>query len=55
MPFGFKNAGAMYQRLVNQMFKEKLGDTMEIYIDDMLVKSMKAEYHLRDLKKASTY
>ncbi|KAM0070937.1 putative nucleotidyltransferase, Ribonuclease H [Helianthus debilis subsp. tardiflorus] len=39
MPFGLKNAGATYLRLVNMMFKDKLGDTMEVYIDDMVVKS----------------
>ena len=32
MPFGLKNVGATYQRLVNQMFKDQLGDTMEVYI-----------------------
>lgn len=52
MPFGLKNAGSTYQRLVNMMFKEQLGDTMEVYIDDMVVKSKKAEDHLRDLKVA---
>ena len=39
MPFGLKNAGATYQRLVNQMFQKQMGTTMEVYIDDMLVKS----------------
>ena len=52
MPFGLKNAGATYQRLVNKMFKDKLGDTMEVYIDDMVVKSKKAEDHLHDLEDA---
>lgn len=42
MPFGLKNAGATYQRLVNKMFAEQLGRTMEVYIDDMLVKSLQA-------------
>ena len=37
MPFGLKNAGATYQRLVNKMFEEFLGKTIEVYIDDMLV------------------
>ena len=37
MSFGLKNAGATYQRLVNKMFVEMLGRTMEVYIDDMLV------------------
>ncbi|KAI3812676.1 hypothetical protein L1987_17388 [Smallanthus sonchifolius] len=52
MPFGLKNAGATYQRLVNMMFKEKLGDTMKVYIDDMVVKSKRAEDHLKGLREA---
>ena len=39
MPFVLKNVGATYQRLVTTMFKEQLGHTMEVYIDDMVVKS----------------
>ncbi|CAL2278266.1 unnamed protein product [Prunus armeniaca] len=35
MPFGLKNAGATYQRLVNKIFKQ-IGRTMEVYMDDML-------------------
>ncbi|XP_060972375.1 uncharacterized protein LOC133038292 [Cannabis sativa] len=42
MPFGLKNAGATYQRLVNRMFADMLGKRMEVYIDDMLVKSLAA-------------
>ena len=38
--FGLKNAGVTYQKLVNKMFKKIIGKTMEVYIDDMLVKSM---------------
>jgi hypothetical protein len=41
MPFGLKNAGATYQRLVNQMFSKQIGRTMEVYVDDMLVKTLK--------------
>lgn len=51
MPFGLKNAGATYQRLVNKMFADKLGTTMEVYIDDMLVKSLHATDHLRHLQE----
>ncbi|KAL0345773.1 UNVERIFIED_CONTAM: Retrovirus-related Pol polyprotein from transposon gypsy [Sesamum radiatum] len=50
MPFGLKNAGATYQKLVNRMFKEVIGSTMEIYVDDMLVKSRMEEEHLRHLE-----
>ena len=52
MPFGLKNAGATYQRLVNKMFYQHLGKTMEVYIDDMLVKSLKAVDHVSHLKQA---
>ncbi|KAK9077953.1 hypothetical protein SSX86_002010 [Deinandra increscens subsp. villosa] len=52
MPFGLRNAGATYQRLVNMIFKDQLGDTMEVYIDDMVVKSKKAKDHPRDLEAA---
>ena len=39
MPFGLKNAGATYQRLVNRMFSHQNGRNMEVYVDDMLVKA----------------
>ena len=52
MPFGLKNAGSTYQRLVNMMFKEHLGRTMEVYIDDMLVKSKKSVDHVDHLKQS---
>ncbi|XP_052193952.1 uncharacterized protein LOC127802277 [Diospyros lotus] len=49
MPFGLKNAGATYQRLVNTMFKAQIGRTMEVYVDDTLVKSEQVADHVRDL------
>jgi ribonuclease HI len=49
MPFGLKNAGATYQRMVTKMFKDQIGKTMEIYIDDMVVKSRSSQNHLKDL------
>ena len=51
MPYGLKNVGAMYQRLVNKMFKDLIGMTMELYIDDMLVKSFKAADHITHLEE----
>ena len=51
MPFGLKNARATYQRLVNRMLTDKLGNTMEVYIDDMLVKSLRAADHLNHLRE----
>ena len=42
MPFGLKNAGVTYQRLVNQMFSKQIEQNMKVYVDDMLVKSKKA-------------
>ena len=49
MPFRLKNARATYQRLVSMMFKEQIGKTMEVYIDDMLVKSKVALDHIAHL------
>ena len=46
MPFGLKNAGATYQRLVNKMFSQQIGRNMEVYVDDMLVKSKEELAHL---------
>ena len=51
MPFGLKNAGVTYQRLVNQIFKKQIGRNVEVYVDDMLVKSRKEEDHLDDLRE----
>ena len=52
MPFGLKNAGATYQRLITKMFRPLLGRTMEVYIDDMLVKSKQRSDHTAHLQQA---
>ena len=39
MPFGLKNAGATYQRLMNRMFAPQIGGNVQVYVDDMLVKA----------------
>ena len=49
MPFKLKNAGATYQRLVNKMFSKQISRNMEVYVDDMLVKSKEELTHLNDL------
>ena len=49
MPFGLKNAGAIYQRLVNGMFKDLIGKSIDVYVDDMLVKSKMAGDHIEYL------
>ena len=51
MPFGLKNAGTTYQRMVNRIFQKQIGTTMEVYIDDMLVKSTIAELHMANLSE----
>ncbi|KAL0453855.1 UNVERIFIED_CONTAM: Retrovirus-related Pol polyprotein from transposon opus [Sesamum latifolium] len=45
MPFGLKNAEATYQRLVDCMFQDKLGRNMEVYVDNMRVKSRQMDQH----------
>ncbi|KAM1596819.1 hypothetical protein ACFX1Z_031785 [Malus domestica] len=54
MPFGLKNAGATYQRLVNSMFTEQIEKSMEVYVDDMLVKSKHADQHITNLSETFT-
>ena len=51
MPFGLKNARATYQRLVNHMFRPQIGRNVEVYVDDMLVKSLDERSHLDDLQE----
>ena len=50
MPFGLKNAESTYQRMMTKMFESLLGKNIEIYIDDMVVKSKVVSKHLRDLR-----
>ena len=49
MPFGLKNAGSTYQRMMTKMFEPQLGKNVEVYIDDMVVKSKLVSEHLADL------
>ena len=49
MPFGLKNAGSTYQRMMTRMFESQLDKNIEIYVDDMVVKSKVVFKHLGDL------
>ena len=49
MPFGLKNAGSTYQRMMTRMFELQLDKNIEIYVDDMAVKSKVVSGHLGDL------
>lgn len=55
MLFRLKNIGATYQRLMNTDFKDQIGRSVEVYVDDIIVKSMSFEQHfeqhLADLKE----
>ena len=51
MPFGLKNAGATYQRLMNRMFHHQIGRNVEVHVDDMLVKTKDEVKHLEDLNE----
>ena len=50
MSFGLKNVGATYQRMMTRMFRDKIGSTVEVYIDDMVVKNKQEMQHINDLK-----
>ena len=49
MPFEFKNARSTYQRMITRMFESQLGKNIEVYIDDMVVKSKLESKHIDDL------
>ena len=49
MPFGLKNAGAIYQQMMTRMFWDKIRRTVKVYIDDMVVKSKQETRHIEDL------
>ena len=50
MPFGLKNAGATYQRVMNRVFEDQIGRNIEVYIDDMIMKSKHPKDHIHDLE-----
>jgi len=50
MSLGFKNAGVTYQHLMDKVFKELIWRSIEVYVDDMVVKSESCNQHVQDLK-----
>ena len=54
MSFKLKNTGVTYQRLMNRMFSKQIWRNMEIYLDDMLIKSKEESAHPNDLKETFT-
>ena len=51
MPFGLKNTGTTYQRLMNKMFAQQIRRNVQVYVDNMLLKSRREESHLEDLRE----
>ena len=51
MPFGLKNAGAMYQHCMLNCFGDLIGRTVEAYVDDIVVKSKQASHLVADLEQ----
>ena len=49
MPFGLKNVGSTYQKMMTRVFEPKLGKNNEVYIEDMVVKSKVVSEHVGDL------
>ncbi|KAM2763111.1 hypothetical protein PS2_014761 [Malus domestica] len=52
MPFGLKNAGTTYQRAMNTIFHDLIGTIVEVYIDDVVIKSKQRRTHVDDLRQA---
>jgi hypothetical protein len=52
MSFGLRNAGATYQRCTQHVFRDHIGRTIEAYVDDIVVKTRKADDLVNDLRVA---
>jgi hypothetical protein len=49
MPFGLRNAGATYQRCMQHVFRDYIGRIVEAYVDDIVVKTRRADDLVSDL------
>jgi len=54
MPFGLKNAGATYQRLMDRVLAPMIGRNVQVYVDDMVVTSQVKDQHVVDLEELFT-
>lgn len=54
IPFGLKNSRSIYQRMVTKVFKGLMERNVEAYMDDMLMKSLSFDQHLKDLDEVFT-
>ena len=55
MPFGLKNVGSTYQRILTKMFEPQLGKNIKVYIDDIVVKSNVESEHINNLRTLLRY
>ena len=51
MPFGLKNAGATYQRMMQNCLKKQIGQNVQVYVDDIVIKTKKEATLLDDLRE----
>ncbi|GJZ56658.1 reverse transcriptase domain-containing protein [Tanacetum coccineum] len=51
MPFGLRNAGITYQRLVDKAFHKQIGRNLEVYVDDLVIKSRTEDEIVRDIEE----
>ena len=51
IPFGQKNNGATYQRLMNHVLQDHIGKNVKVYMDDIIIKSQGVEQHAKDLEQ----
>jgi len=54
VPFGLKNADATYQRLMDRILSPMIGQTVQAYVDDMVVTSKERDQHVVDLEELFT-
>lgn len=55
MPFGLKNAGVIYPRMVNKVFNAQIGRNLEVYMDNMITKSKEAREYTADLNNENIW